>query len=120
MKTFRLIFPEIYFIVATLYYWSLTAVLFNWIAFVLILLLGILIVTKNRYLGILISSLVGVVNLYLVLALFSELSEFNTFNLEAKKLLIVGLLFLGLNIFFSVRMLKKYLSIKKQKALANS
>jgi hypothetical protein len=114
MKALKQYIPEIYFVIAILYYWSLTASMVNWIAIIGLIIILFLIVTKNKITGIITSSLIIAANLFLFLALFSELTEFTSFNSEAKKLLFIGALFLGLNLFVSVLMLLKYAGIKNQ------
>ncbi|WP_147376123.1 hypothetical protein [Ichthyenterobacterium magnum] len=115
MKVLKSYLPEIYFALAILYYWSLTALIINYIAIGLLIILGILILTKNNTLGIVISCILILLNLYLVLALLSEFSEFETFNANAKKLLGIGVLFIGSNLFFAFRLLFKYLKAQVKK-----
>jgi hypothetical protein len=120
MKALKQYIPEIYFVIAILYYWSLTAAAVNWIAIIGLIVILFLIVTKNKITGIITSSLIIAANLFLFLALFSELSEFTSFNSDAKKLLFIGALFLGLNLLVSVLMLLKYAGIKNKNQLVNS
>lgn len=47
----------------------------------------------------------------MVLALLSELSEFNTFNKNARNLIIGGTIYLGLNLLMAICMLGKYVGI---------
>ena len=117
MKIVKSHLSEIYLLFAIIYYWSLTAQVINWFAIALLVILGILIVTKNKVLGMTIGIFLILINLYLLLALASELSEFEVFNTDAKKLLGFGLLFLGLNLFFSVRMLLKYAKLPSRKLI---
>jgi len=108
--------PEIYLIFATIYYWILTPNLFNPIAVVLLAILTYQIIYKNSTIGLVISSLFLVLNLYLVLALISELHEFTEVNDGFIKLILIGSIFLGLNIIVSIIMLIKYINIKDKKA----
>lgn len=117
MKALKHYIPEIYFVIAILYYWSLTALAVNWIAIIGLIIILFLIASKNKFLGIISSSLLIATNLFLFLALFSEFFEFTSFNNEAKNLLFVGSLFLGLNLLFSVLMLLKYYGIPNKKQL---
>ena len=107
MKNIKRYLPETYLIAATLFYWISETILINWFAIGLLALLTTLIVTKNKVLGIVIASIWIVTNLYMVLALLSELSEFTEFNNKALQLLAGGTLFLGLNLMFSVMLLVK-------------
>ncbi|WP_055443492.1 hypothetical protein [Lacinutrix himadriensis] len=110
MKTIKSYIPEIYFFFSIIYYWTLTSNTFNWVAISLLLLLAFLVYSKNRITGIILGSIINLVNVYMLFALASELSEFKTFNSDAKKLLIFGLLYLGLNLIFGTWLLVKYAS----------
>jgi hypothetical protein len=114
MKTKELIAltPEFYLILATLYYWILTANLFNPIAILLLLVLLFQLIYKKFASGIIIASIFILINLYMVFALLSELSEFTEPSENYNKLLIFGSLFLGLNLIFGVFMFWKYLKTK--------
>ena len=117
MKTLKSYLSEIYWLIAIIYYWSLTALATNWFAIALLMILGLLIVTKNKILGMTISIFLILTNLYLFLALASELSEFKVFNVDAKKLLVFGVLFIALNLMFSVLMLLKYAKLPVKKLI---
>ena len=117
MKTLKSYLSEIYWLIAILYYWSLTALAANWFAIALLMILGLLIFTKNKILGMTISIFLILINLYLFLALASEFSEFIVFNADAKKLLGVGVLFIGLNLLFSILMLLKYALLPSKKLI---
>ncbi len=121
MQNLKRYLPETYLIAATLFYWMSAAIVVNWFAIGLLSLLIFLIVTKNKVLGITIASIWILINLYMVLALISELSEFPEFNNAAFELLGVGSLFLGLNLIFSVILLVKYgKTERKQVGLQNN
>jgi general stress protein CsbA len=102
------VIPELYLILAVLYYWSLTASLLNPIAISLLLVLVYQIITRKQILGIVIATVLILASVYLILALLSELSEFIEFNDDAKELAIFGVLYLGLNITFGAIMLYRY------------
>lgn len=108
MKRLKPIIPELLLIVATLYYWSLTALAANWFAIALLGILVFLAIRQNGIVGIVFSLFLILVNLYLILALLSEFHEFPDVNSEAIKLLFVGSLFIGLNLLISSIMLVKY------------
>jgi len=114
MKTKQLLYisPELYLIAATLYYWSLTAHLLNPVAITLLCIIVFQLVFKKTISGLFISGLFIALNLYLVLALISELSEFTLKNKDYYNLLIIGSLFLGINIIAGSFMFWKY--IKKE------
>lgn len=106
--------PEYLLIVAVVFYWISTANVINPYAIILISGLILQIVFKNKTIGIIIPSLLIAFSLLLIFALFSELSEFPTFNREAKKLLFIGLAFFMITIFFSVIMIVKYSNMKRK------
>lgn len=110
--------PEIYLFVSVIYYWIMSSLL-NPIPLFFICVLTILILLKNRALGIIISTIFLLFNLYMVLALASELGEVSTFNKNALILLLVGGVYLGLNIFFSIRMLIKWTATGDKSMAAN-
>jgi len=117
------VIPELYLLLAVLYYWSLTASLLNTIAISLLLVLIYQIITRNRVLGIVIATVLILASGYLILALLSELSEFSEFNDDAKELAIFGFLYLGLNIGFGGVMLYRYAiknKIKKTEIIHNN
>ncbi len=101
--------PELYLIAATIYYWTLTANTINPIAITLLLVLTYQIIYKKIALGLVIGIVFVLANMYLILALFSELLEFTELNQDWRNLLIFGLLFLGFNITAGLAMLFKYI-----------
>ncbi|MCA0132316.1 hypothetical protein [Winogradskyella alexanderae] len=108
-KTLLQLLPELYLVVATIYYWILTANLFNPFAIIFLALLTYQLFYKKSVSGIVIASVLIFVNLYLVLALLSELSEFTKPNDNYTQLIIYGSLFIGLNLIAGSFMLWKYL-----------
>jgi|GEM_PF-1224270 len=105
-KRIRTNWPELYLIAATLYYWFLTSSLFNPIAIGLLSVLLFYMLTKNITLGLILSTVYILLNLYLVLALISELSEFQSLDSNFMKLIIIGPIFLGLNLLAGYFMLR--------------
>lgn len=110
LKNKRILFllPELYLIFAVLYYWILTANLLNPIAIVLLIILIAQVVSKKKGLGLFIGSIFVLLNLYMVFALISELSEFLDRTKNYYYLLIFGTLFLSLNLTVGAMMLWKY------------
>ncbi|SDX86492.1 hypothetical protein SAMN05444411_110139 [Lutibacter oricola] len=104
-----LLLPEVYLIIASIFYWVNTSTLFNPFAIIFIGVLLYQVIIKNKIAGLLISSVFILLNLYMVLALISELSEFTTSNNSFIRLLVFGVLFLGLNLIASIFMFKKHL-----------
>ncbi|ARV09978.1 hypothetical protein BTO05_10140 [Winogradskyella sp. PC-19] len=111
--------PELYLLAATIYYWTLAGLVINPYAIILMSILTFQIISKKTISGLLISSLFVIINLYLVMALISELSEFTEANSNFYKLLIVGSLFLGFNIVAGSFMFYKYARSKKNKNISN-
>ena len=106
--------PEYILVGAVFFYWISTASIFNPFAIVLMSSLILQMIFKNKTIGIIIPSLLIILSTILIFALFSELSEFPTFNREAKKLLIVGLIFFVFTILISVLMIFKYSNINRK------
>ncbi len=108
MKKILLILPEYLLIASVLFYWISTANALNPIAIGLLLVLILQIFFKNQVVGIIIPVVLILVCMYMLLALFSELNEFPTFNSDAQTLLFVGLSFFLLTIGVSGLMIYKY------------
>lgn len=109
---YKPIIPELFLMISVIYYWILTANLINPIA---IILLGVLIyqtISKKAISGLLISSIFIFLNLFLVMALISELSEFDSITQNYNNLLIFGSIYLGLNLLVGSVMFYKYLKLK--------
>lgn len=108
LKTIALNIPEYLLILAVFFYWF-SSTPFNPIAISLLVVLVLQLIFKNNIVGLLIASLLILVSLYMILAVFSEFNEFPTFNYEAKRLLAVGLSFFLSTIIVSGIMIYKYL-----------
>jgi hypothetical protein len=104
--------PEYLLIIAVAFYWISTANLFNPFAITLIIGLILQIKFENKVIGITIPVLLILVSAFLILALFSELNEFPTFNEEARKLLIIGLSYFIVTMIISGLMIIKYAILK--------
>lgn len=107
LKQIRKWIPELYLLASAIFYWISTSLL-NPVAIFLVALLSALFTWKMKRLGVIVSLLFLILSLYMVLALLSELSEFPTFNTEAKLMLAVGGSWLGLNIILAFVMLIKW------------
>lgn len=102
--------PELLLLVVVLFYWISTSNLFNPLAIGLFTSLLLQYIFQNRIVGILLASILIFLSLYLILALLSELKEFQTFNWEAQKLLFVGLSFILFTISASSLSIYKYIN----------
>ena len=105
--------PEIYLLASVIFYYISTASILNIVAIILFVIVAQQLYFKNALAGIVIGTIFLLINLYLILALVSELSEFTSFNSNGLKLAFVGFVWIGLNITMSIMMLKKYSSLKK-------
>lgn len=112
--------PEIYLLIAVVYYWILTANLLNPFAIILIGLLIFQIKTRAKLTGVSIAIILLLLNFFMLFALMSELNEFPEFNSKARTLAIVGFSFFGFNILVGSAMLVLYLSDKITNLKLNS
>ena len=99
--------PEFYLLSSVLIYWASTTFL-NPFAIGLFLIIASLIGFRNRVLGIAVGAVFLLLNCYMVLALLSEFYEFEKLNWQAMQLILVGGLYLGLNIFMGILLLLKW------------
>jgi maltodextrin utilization protein YvdJ len=107
--------PESLLIGSVLFYWISTANLLNPVAIVLILVLGLQMIFKNRVVGLAIPIVLILASLFMVLALISELNEFPNFNADAQKMLLVGSAWLTATLFVSGLMLFKYATLQPKR-----
>jgi hypothetical protein len=84
----------------------------NYFMLACLLIMGVLVLWKNKYLALIISVLLGLVSMYFILALFSEFREFPAGSKEGMNMLITGLLIFGSLIILSVMMPIKYFNRK--------
>lgn len=108
MKSYLKLIPEAYFILSVIYYWIMTGTLVNPFAIALLLGIAILLVFRNKALGLLLSILSILVNLFLFAALMSEYREFHEPTPASRDLILYGSIYLGLNLLMSLIMLVKY------------
>lgn len=106
------IIPELFLIASVLYYWVLTSNLLNPFALGLLAILVYQIINKKSTLGLVISLVIILLTLFMVLALISELSEFEVINQNFKNLIIAGSLYLGVTLIMAGFMFFKYLKLK--------
>ncbi|WP_299129216.1 hypothetical protein [uncultured Winogradskyella sp.] len=112
-KTIKPLLPELFILASLLYYWMASSWL-NPIAITLIVIISFQILKQKIVSGIIIGFIFILLNLYMVLALISELSEFKSVTDSFKIMLLVGSFYLGINIISGSFMLIKY--IKKANA----
>ena len=112
IKTLKSLIPELFLIASVIYYWVLTSNLLNPYAIGLLAIFIYQIISKKSTLGIIISGIVIGLTLFMVLALISELSEFDAATENFNNLLIFGSLYLGLTLIMAGLMFFKYLKLK--------
>ena len=112
INNLKALIPELFLIISVIYYWTLTSSLFNPYAIGLLVILFYQIKSKKPVLGLVISTIVILLSLYMVLALISELSEFQNVTQNFKNLLIFGTLYIGCTLIMAGFMFFKYLKLK--------
>jgi len=115
VKPFLKFIPEIYFMSNVLFYWIMERNLTNPLAIIIAVLFILLLVWKNRIYGICLASVLIVINLYFVMALLSEFSEFPSFTDNARNLIVFGSLYLGMNLSMATIMVIKYMKMLNPK-----
>lgn len=108
LKSYLKYIPEYYFILSAIYYWIMTSTLINPFALLLLAALAALLIFKNKGLGVLLSILFILINLYMFLALLSEYRKFHEPTQAAHDLILYGSIYLGLNLLMSTVLLMKY------------
>lgn len=108
MKPYLKLIPESYFALSVLYYWMMTGTLINPFAIALLVGIAILLIFRNKALGLLLSILSILINLFLFAALMSEYREFHEPTPASRDLILYGSIYLGLNLLMSLVMLAKY------------
>ncbi len=66
------------------------------------------VIFRNSISGMLIAGFFFLANMYFLLALFSELSEFSVFNDVAKNMVLVGVPLWLVNLYLSIQMMLRY------------
>ena len=115
MKKIQLfLLPEILLIIVSLYWLfdNLTiSGYFNIIAFAVFLILLCQLFFQNKYIGILIASLIFLFSIYMVLAVLSEFHEFKT--IDTKAIQLIGFGFILCYVIFSAAILMFYKFLMK-------
>lgn len=106
--------PESYIIFVVLFTGFTSPFSIHPLALVIAAVVSLQLIFRNIITGIMLASLFALVNLYMILALLSEFSEFPTFSLAAAKLLIVGSLIILANLFIVGLMYFNYLRKDKK------
>lgn len=112
IKSIKSHIPELFLIASVIYYWILTSNLLNPFAIGLLAILTYQVINKKATLGLFISAIVILLTLFMVLAMISELSEFEVVDQNYKNLIIFGSLYLGFTLIMAGFMFFKYLKLK--------
>jgi len=112
IKSIKSHIPELFLIASVIYYWILTSNLLNPFAISLLAILIYQVINKKATLGLFISAIVILLTLFMVLAMISELSEFEVVDQNYKNLIIFGSLYLGFALIMAGFMFFKYLKLK--------
>ncbi len=107
-KQILLQLPEYYLVLVTLFAGYKPPFEFNSLFVLLAIILVVQIVLKHRISGFVLAVFFGVINLFMLGALISELFEFQTFDTNAAQLLFGGVIIWGLNMLFCGIMIYKY------------
>ncbi|MBN1186660.1 MAG: hypothetical protein JXB49_30565 [Bacteroidales bacterium] len=109
LKVILTAIPECYLIVLALLSGYTPPLSLSPFAIGLAFLLILQVLFKNKITGIIIANLFILISLYMLVALFSEFKEFQTFDSGAKQLIFVGIPLIILNFFVAGLMIYKYL-----------
>jgi hypothetical protein len=117
MKKYLLLLPE-GIVLALTGYWFLENYVvsnhINFIALAVFLVVVFQIIIKNKFLGIVIASVISLFSWYMILAVFSEFKEFETVTSESLQLLLFGLLLCFLGLISSGLLFFKYATSQKR------
>ena len=100
--------PEYYLSVLVLLAGYTPPLSVNPVALMVVFILVLQIILRNDICGVIIAGLLLLINLYMLMALLSEFSEFAIFNSAAMQLLLGGVSLFFLNLVASVLMLWRY------------
>ena len=105
-------YPEVYFILISILAAYKPGFTFNWTILVFGIAFLLQLTFQNLKFGVFLAAAALLVNLLMLAALISELSEFSVINTAALELLIGGSLFWLLNMFFTGLLFYKNVRIK--------
>ena len=117
MKSAKKLLPYAHgFILLSLFAYGFeTSIFMNPVAIAFFVIFGLHLFVAKGGAKMIFPSIFILVNLFMFLALFSELREFETFNREALFMLLVGTLYFGLNIVTSFIMILANIEITQPK-----
>ncbi|MGK0386124.1 MAG: 4-amino-4-deoxy-L-arabinose transferase-like glycosyltransferase [Patiriisocius sp.] len=100
-------YPELFLIVSVIVYWAQSGTIVNPIAIALFALLVAQLRFKNKIFGIVLSVIFMLLCLYMMLAIFSDLVNLETFYPNGWLMIAFGVAFFGTTAFFALALLKK-------------
>ena len=100
-------YPELFLIVSVIIYWALTATLVNPVAISLVVLLVAQLRFKNKTLGIALSFVFIMLSFYMMLAIFSDIVNLDSFYPRGLLMLGFGTLYYGATAYFAFILLRK-------------
>lgn len=104
--------PEYVLLTSVLFYW-ISSSLSNPIAIVLLVVIVLQLIFKNKMAGFFIGMSLLMFTVYMFMALFSELNEFPEFDSSATRLLVIGTLYLSVTLTASIMLIVKSLKRKE-------
>lgn len=119
IKKFIYNFPEMYFLAVLLGAAFKPPFTVNPILMAVACIFIFQMLVMNGFLGMIIANVFLILNSFLLIALISELGEFEVFNSDAYQLLIGGTLFWCSNVFFSILMIRKYMEGSQKKTIVS-
>lgn len=105
-------FPELFLILSTLFYWLSAGLAINYIAIVLITIVILQLIYKNKGTGIAIGVIFSLIFCYMFLALLSDVVNFDSMTTERWYAIGAFVLYFGSGLISGIVMTSKY--IKKQ------
>ena len=100
-------YPELFLIVSVIIYWALTATLVNPVAISLVVLLVAQLRFKSKTLGIALSFVFIMLSFYMMLAIFSDIVNLDSFYPRGLLMLGFGTLYYGATAYFAFILLRK-------------
>lgn len=100
-------YPEIFLIISVIIYWALSTTLVNPIAITLLASLVAQLRFKNKIFGIGLSIVFMLLCLYMMLAIFSDLVNLETFYPRGWLMIAFGVSYFGTTAYFALALLKK-------------
>lgn len=104
--------PEYVLLTSVLFYW-ISSSLSNPIAIVLLVVIVLQLIFKNKMAGFFIGMSLLMFTVYMFMALFSELNELPEFDSSATRLLVIGTLYLSVTLTASIMLIVKSLKRKE-------